>query len=273
MYKTYTREYGMERNSRNGRGAGAAGDCRQAVLSLSVAVKEFESMGATGSFPIDLVLFGLIAAFLVLRLRSILGRRTGYERPPQPAIRPDSRARTDLRAAPVIDGRAEQPPAPAPSRLLPDPSSPAGRGLARIKGADPTFDAQRFLDGAENAFRLIVGAFVAGNRDALRPLLTEDTFAVFDQAIVAREAASETQRTEIRAVTRAVIEEATLLGTLADITVRFVSDQVNVTLGRDGEPVAGTDAVTEIVDLWTFERDLGAHASGPAWRLAAARSA
>lgn len=229
-------------------------------------------MGANGSFPIDLILFGLIAAFLVLRLRSVLGRRVGYERPPQPAVRPDGRG-----AAPVIDGRAEPaPPAPA-SRPLPDPSSPAGRALARMRGVDSTFDPQRFLDGAENAFRLIVGAFAAGNREALRPLLTPDTLAVFEGAIAAREAAGETQRTEIRTVTRATVEEATLLGTLADITVRFESDQVNLTVGQDGNPVTGTDAVTEIVDLWTFERDLaapaGARGTGPAWRLAAARSA
>jgi predicted lipid-binding transport protein (Tim44 family) len=216
-------------------------------------------MGSSGSFPIDLVLFGMIAAFLVLRLRSILGRRTGYERPPQPAPRPD------LRQGPIIEGHAEAPPA-APQRPLPDPASPVGQTLARMREIDRGFDPQRFLEGAEGAFRLIVANFTAGDRARLRPLLTEDTFTAFEGAIAAREAAGETQRTEIRAVTAATIEEAKLLGTLAAITVRFVSDQINLTLGKDSQPVAGTDAVTEIVDLWTFERQLDA--PGPAWRLA-----
>ncbi|HEX4261356.1 MAG TPA: Tim44/TimA family putative adaptor protein [Acetobacteraceae bacterium] len=224
-------------------------------------------MGASGSFPIDLVLFGMIAAFLVLRLRSILGRRTGYERPPQGAA-----PLRDAARGPVIDGRAE-PAEPVAARPLPDPASPAGRALARMRDIDRSFDAGRFLEGAEGAFRLIVGAFAAGNRDQLRPLLTQDTLAVFEQAIAAREQAGETHRTEVRAIHSATIEEATLLNTLADITVRFVTDQVNVTLDRAGQPVAGADAVTEIADLWTFERDLAAPASGPAWRLSGARSA
>src|SRR6185295_3917846 len=110
-----------------------------------------------------------------------------------------------------------------------------------------------------------------GDRAALRPLLSEDTFRAFDGAVSAREAAGETQRTEIRAIDHATIDAADLRGTIADITVRFISDQVNITLGRDGNPVAGADAVTEITDLWTFERDLAA--SDPTWRLVAARSA
>lgn len=225
-------------------------------------------MGGSGSFPIDLVLFGMIAAFLVLRLRSILGRRTGYERPPQPVA-----PRRDAARAPVIEGHAEPPAEAAAARPLPDPASPAGRALARMRDLDRGFDPARFLEGAEAAFRLIVEAFAAGNRDQLRPLLTADTFAGFEAAIAAREAAGSTHRTEIRAIRSATIEEATLLNTLADITVRFVTDQVNVTLDKAGHPVTGTDAVAEISDLWTFERELAAPSSGPAWRLAGARSA
>ncbi|HTW25754.1 MAG TPA: Tim44/TimA family putative adaptor protein [Acetobacteraceae bacterium] len=220
---------------------------------------------SSGSFPIDLVLFGMIAAFLVLRLRSILGRRTGYERPAQP-----QRPAAEAPRGPVIEGRAEP---VAQARPMPDAASAAGRGLARIREADRSFDPQRFLEGAENAFRMIVAAFAAGDRGRLRPLLTDEIFQAFDGAISQRETAGETQRTEIRNIASATIEEATLLGALADITVRFVSDQINVTLGRDNNPVAGADAVTEITDIWTFERSLGGAQAGPAWRLAAARSA
>lgn len=219
-----------------------------------------------GGFPIDIVLFGLIAAFLVLRLRSVLGRRTGFERPPLDAQQAAGRPRP----GPVIDGRAEAVPA-APSRPLPDPASPMGQTLIRMQGVDRGFEPQRFLEGAEAAFRIIVAAFAGGDRDALRPLLSEETYRTFDTAIAERESRAETQKTEIRGIDAATIENAELTGTTARITVRFVSDQVNVTLGGNGQPVAGTDAVTEITDLWTFERDLAVR--DPTWRLVGARSA
>ena len=226
-------------------------------------------LGASGGFPIDLILFGMIAAFLVLRLRSILGRRTGFERPPE--LRPD--LRRGLFGGGVIEGKAEPVPEkpPASMRKLPDPASPAGQALARMRTIDPNLDPARFLDGAEAAFRMIVTAFAAGNRAALRPLLSEDTWRAFDLAITAREQAGETQRTEIKAINSATIEEADLRGSTADITVRFASDQINATLGADGHPVAGADALTEIVDAWTFEKDLAS--ADPTWRLVAARSA
>jgi predicted lipid-binding transport protein (Tim44 family) len=221
-------------------------------------------MGSSG-FPIDLVLFAMIAGFLVLRLRSILGRRTGYERPPQP-YQPQPGAP----GAPVIDGRAEAPPA-VPSRAVPDPASPLGATLTRMQGVDHGFEPARFLDGAEQAFRMIVEAFAAGNRDSLRNLLSEDTFRGFASAIDAREAAGQTQKTEIKGIHAATIEEADLRGSVASVTVRFVTDQINATESKEGQIVAGTDAVTEITDVWTFERDLSTR--DPAWRLVSARSA
>jgi predicted lipid-binding transport protein (Tim44 family) len=223
-------------------------------------------MGASSGFPLDLVLFGMIAAFLVLRLRSILGRRTGFERTSQanpPAQGPAAAQ------APVIEGRAE-PPAQAPSRPLPDPESAVGQTLARMRTIDPSLDVTRFLNGAEKAFQLIVGAFANGDRAALRSLLSDDTYRAFAQAIEAREAAGQVQVTEIRRIESVTIESAELRGSVADVIVRFVSDQVSLTRDKDGHVITGTDAVTEIVDLWTFERDLVTH--DPTWRLIGARS-
>jgi predicted lipid-binding transport protein (Tim44 family) len=140
-----------------------------------------------------------------------------------------------------------------------------------MQAIDRNFQAVRFLDGAETAFKMIVTAFAAGDRNTLRALLSEETLRGFEQAIAAREAARETQRTEVRSIGMATIESAELRGNVADVTVRFVTDQVNLTLAADGSVVHGTDAVTEIADVWTFERDLTA--SDPTWRLAAARSA
>lgn len=223
-------------------------------------------MGASGGFPFDLLLFAMIAAFLVLRLRSILGRRTGFERPPaDPAAPPAGVARAAPGPAP--DAQAE---VAAPARPLPSPSGPVGQTLARMAQVDAGFDPQHFLAGAEAAFRMIVAAYAAGERETLRPLLSDDTYRGFEAAITAREAAGERQRTELKAINQVSIEDAALRGTVAAITVRFVSDQVNETLDKDGRPVAGIDGVTEIQDLWTFERDLAQ--PDPAWRLVAAQT-
>ena len=219
-------------------------------------------MGA-GGFPIDLILFGMIAAFLVLRLRSILGRRDGYE-PTQGPARPAARP-----AGPIIEGRAE--PVVVPGRPMPEASSAVGQTLASMRRIDAGFDTAHFLAGAEAAFRMIVTEFAAGNRAALRPLLSSDTFAIFEGAITAREQAGETQTSEIRGIHEASIEAAALSGTVAEITVAFVSDQISQTLDRDGKYVAGADAVTELRDVWTFSRDLAR--SDPAWKLTNARSA
>jgi len=223
-------------------------------------------MGASGGFPIDLILFGMIAAFLVLRLRSILGRRQGFERSDR-TVAARAAVRPQAAEGPVIDAVAER----APPRPLPDPASPAGQALTRMQAIDRNFQAMRFLDGAEAAFKMIVTAYAAGDRGTLRPLLSEDIFRTFEAAIAAREAATETHRSEVRAIHAATIEAADLRGTIADISVKFVSDQVNLTLGPDGAVTQGTDAVTEIVDFWTFERNLAVQ--DPTWRLVAARSA
>jgi predicted lipid-binding transport protein (Tim44 family) len=228
-------------------------------------------MGATGSFPIDLILLGMIAAFLVLRLRSVLGKRTGFERPPATPDTPmPSRVATP---GPIIEGRAEPMPPPIPPRsvAMPDASTPAGQALAAMRGIDRGFEPAGFLTGAEKAFRMIVQAFASGDRILLRQLLSDDTYGAFEQAIAAREAANHTQVSEIRGIEAITIEGATLRGTVADVTLRIVSDQVNLTRDSSGLVVIGTDAVTEITDLWTFERDL--RQPDPTWRLVAARSA
>lgn len=226
-----------------------------------------------GNFPVDLVLLGLFAAFLVLRLRSILGKRTGLERPaaPPPGLRG---------AGPIIETRAEPMPA-ASERKLPDPASPVGVTLIRIRERERGFDPTAFLAQAEASFRRIVQAFAEGDRTTLRGSLTPDAYGAFEAAIAAREEAGQTQRAEIRTITQVQIVDAVLSQVngvwQATLEVRFVSDQVSVLLARDGLPVSGADAVTELADLWTFERWIGgpkaSDAGAPPWRLAAARSA
>jgi predicted lipid-binding transport protein (Tim44 family) len=225
-------------------------------------------MGASGGFTIDLILFGMIAAFLVLRLKSILGKRTGFERPPQPArpIEPPQTIDPVRKAA----GPA-QPAAAVSQRAVPEPVSALGQTLTRMTAIDRSFSPASFLDGAEKAFQIIVHGFAAGDRGTLQPLLAAETWKAFDLAITEREKAGHTQITEVRSIHSITIETAELTGTVASIGVRIVSDQVNMTQTQSGQILAGTDAVTEINDLWTFERDL-AQAS-PIWHLVAARSA
>lgn len=218
-----------------------------------------------GGFPIDLILFAMVAAFLVLRLRSVLGKRQGFERPPQPqgVPLPDGRAAraegVQEEIVPARQGGAR--------RIIP----PAlGQALGRIGAADPSFSPDGFLDGAEGAFRMIVGAFAAGDRQTLRALLDDATYAGFEGAITQRENAGESQRTEIRQMHEMAIEGAELRGGTAEVTVRFTSDQVNMTTGRGGEIVAGSDAITEVTDVWTFQREVTA--SDPSWKLVATRS-
>lgn len=220
-------------------------------------------MASLGSFPIDIVLLAMIAAFLVLRLRSVLGKRTGVEPAPATRFAPATAHRT-------IDVKAETPSNAPAKRALPPRESEVGQSLTRIMAADPAFNLPRFLDGADAAFRFIVGAFAEGNRDALRPLLTPAMFDLFDQAIANREANGWRQHTMVHAIRSSTIEAADLTGTTAQITLKFVTDQVSYTQDAAGQFIAGTEAVTEIVDLWTFEHEVNTR--DLTWRLAASRA-
>jgi predicted lipid-binding transport protein (Tim44 family) len=222
-------------------------------------------MGASGGFPIDLVLFGMIAAFLVLRLRSILGKRTGFERPAPPVQQAPLRPAT----GPIIDVKPERTASTA-AQTMPEADTPTGQALTRMREIDGSFDPARFLAGADQAFRIIVAAFAAGDRAGLRPLLGDDTYAAFESAITAREKTGETQVSEIKAMQHLSIAAAELKGRVGSVTAKIVSDQVSYTQDKNSRPLTGTDAVTEITDLWTFERDLSQQ--DPTWRLVAARS-
>ncbi len=215
-----------------------------------------------GSFPVALVLFGAIALFLILRLRSVLGKRVGFEKPP---IRQGEMP--GFGNGPIIDG---QPLPFQPGRPVPDPRSPLGERLMSIVNADPLFDPPKFLADAETSFRTIVTAFAAGDRATLKTRLSNAVYLTFDSAITEREAAGHRHRTEIKRITSSIIEDAQLIGDQAAIIVRFTSDQVNVTLDKAGNPVDGADNIAQIIDLWTFEHTV--KSKDPTWHLAAARS-
>ncbi|GBQ68154.1 mitochondrial import inner membrane translocase subunit Tim44 [Ameyamaea chiangmaiensis NBRC 103196] len=217
--------------------------------------------------PVDIVLFALVAGFLVLRLRSVLGRRVGLQAAPQPQPRPVERP------GPVIEGRPVPPTAGAKIDI-PTPETRVGQILTQIRQRETTFDAADFLRGVETAFRQIILAYAAGDRATLKDCLTADAYAAFDGAITTREGTGEKQHTELRAIDSLAILDAQLQPDgRAAVEVKVVSDQVNYVTDKDGAVLSGADAVTEFSDLWVFERLLGANMSGAAWRLSSARSA
>jgi predicted lipid-binding transport protein (Tim44 family) len=210
----------------------------------------------------DIILFAAVAGFLLLRLRSVLGRRTGNERrrpdpfaAPKPVPVPPNQL---IANAPVIDA-------------VPSSGAPGLTGLAAIKAADPSFDEESFLKGARGAFQIIVKAFAGGDTAALEPLLNKDVYAAFVDAIGTRQAAKETLQTTLVAIKSAEIVEGSMEGTSALVTVKLVSDQINVTRAADGHVVDGdAEKVIEKSDFWTFSRLL--RARDPNWILVATHS-
>ena len=212
----------------------------------------------------DIILFGMVAAFLVLRLRSVLGRRTGNERRRDAFLR---------RPAPVTDkvvalgARPDPPASPAPASA---PHSVA-EGLAAIAAADPGFSAEDFLGGARAAFEMIVAAFARGDKAQLRLLLSDDVFIPFSAAIDERTAASETLETRIEKLKDIDIVAAAMQGSEARVALKLVSDQIHVLRAHDGSVVNGDPQnVIEKTDFWTFARDT--RSTDPNWLLVATGS-
>jgi len=221
-----------------------------------------------GDFPhyFDIILFAMVAAFLVLRLRSVLGRRTGNERRRDPIVR---------RAEPTGDkviafGQRPNGAAPAPATTEP-PGDAVAAGLARIRDADPGFDPPQFLEGARAAFEMIVAAFAEGDKARLRPLLSDEVYRPFCTAIDERGAAHETLESRILALKQIDISEAELDGRAARVTLKIVSDQINVVRAHDGSIVDGDpEHAIEKTDFWTFARDT--RSTDPNWALVATDS-
>lgn len=230
-------------------------------------------MGDSVQF-LDIIIFAAIAVFLGLRLRSVLGRRTGNERPRdpfKPLPREEAEAARD-KVIPLPDRtRTQQPGEAATVDVTPSPEEESVPGLAQIRAADPGFETQSFLAGARAAFEMIVGAYAAGDTATLKPLLSSEVFDNFNSAIKARNKAKETLSTTLVGINSAEIIEAELQGRTAFVTVKFVSEQINVTKDAEGRIVDGDPStVATITDIWTFSRHT--RARDPNWTLVATRS-
>ena len=227
-------------------------------------------------FDIYTIIFLALAVFIFLRLRSVLGQRTGRERPPyDPYSARDARTATNDKVV-ALPGRKTDPAArPAEAaepadrwRGIAEQGSAVVKGLDAIAAADPTFDAQHFIAGARAAYEMIVNAFAAGDRRALKGLLSREVYEGFEAAIREREAKGETIESKFVSLDNAEITGAELRGNTAQITVRFVSQLISVTRDRSGNAVEGSpDKITEVTDVWTFARDLTSR--DPNWKLVA----
>jgi predicted lipid-binding transport protein (Tim44 family) len=228
---------------------------------------------------IDIILLAMVAGFIVLRLRSVLGRRTGHEPDRDgPAAGP---AATGTPAARGVgtDNVVSLPPGPGLGRRRGQTTdiepayvgTPLEPGMVMLKAADPSFSAEGFLRGAAQAFEMIIAAYAKNDTDVLRPLLSPDVYAQFATAIQGREERGETLHTDLVVLKPAKIESVEMRGSVANVSVIFQSEQTNVVKNAAGQVVEGSaDHVESITDIWTFSRDT--RSPDPNWTLVATRS-
>jgi predicted lipid-binding transport protein (Tim44 family) len=224
--------------------------------------------------PLNLLLLA-VAVVVFLRLRSVLGRRTGTERPPLDT--------TKLGRKPEAQGNViTLPPRDPPPARPSDPEEeipPVWKGYAeegsqlaqafeQIAAADPSFSPKDFLSGAKPAYEMIVTAFAEGDKPSLKTLLSKDVFEGFATAIDSRERSGEKLESRFVGIDKAEIAAASLIAKRASITVNFLSQLISATRNRAGEVIDGDPAqIREVNDVWTFERDTSSN--DPNWKLVA----
>lgn len=234
-----------------------------------------------------------VAVGVFLKLRSVLGRRTGHERPPydpysQTGSFPEKGAGNDKvvtlptrprDAAAARDGAIDAAGDPFAGtahvfrwRGIAEEGSALAAKLDDVAAADRSFTGESFLSGARMAYEMIVTAFAAGDRDSLEPLLSDDVYRSFEGAITDRETKGLAVEQSFIGIDKAKITDASLAGSRLRVTVSFKSDLTSCTKNADGVVVEG-DPVTvrEVTDVWTFERDT--RSRNPNWLLVATGAA
>jgi predicted lipid-binding transport protein (Tim44 family) len=211
-----------------------------------------------GNIPMDIIVYAVIAAVLLVWLRSVLGTRNGAERQrPNPFTLPQGAGTV-------------QAPAGAPAPSVKGATSSVDAAMVQISLADRTFDAGRFLDNAKDAFAMVVSAFADGDRAALKDLLAPDVYKSFEDAITRREKAGHKALTEVLSVRDAQIVDARLNGRMAAITIRFKADETYALTDASGKTIAGhPDRVVTMTDVWTFTRDI--KSTDPRWLVSETR--
>jgi len=230
-------------------------------------------------FDIYTIIFLALAVFIFLRLRSVLGQRTGRERPPYDPYSARDAVRTPASDKVVALPPRPADPAPRPVETAAPPPADRWKGLAEsgsslaagldaIAAAEPGFDAKHFITGARAAYEMIVTAFAEGDRRQLRGLLSREVYDGFEAAIAEREGRGETVETRFVSIDDATITAAELRNRTAQITVRFVSKLISATRDRSGNVIDGNaERVTDVTDVWTFARDVSSR--DPNWKVVA----
>jgi predicted lipid-binding transport protein (Tim44 family) len=228
-------------------------------------------------FDIYTIIFLALAVFIFLRLRSVLGQRTGRERPPYDpySAREPVRGATNDNVV-TLPGRAAetaQKPVETPEpaerwKGIAEAGSTVAAGLDTIAREDKSFDAKHFITGARAAYEMIVLAYAEGDRRALKNLLSREVYEGFEAAIRERENKGESVESRFVAIDKSDVTAAELRGRNAHITVRFVSQLISVTRDKSGNVIDGSpERVTDVTDVWTFARDLSSR--DPNWKLVA----
>lgn len=232
----------------------------------------------------------IVAVIVILKLRSVLGRRTGdeearVERYRAERARKEASASTDnvvalprrerdtVTAAPAAE--ATQAEAEERIKTYPSIETAARTGLIEIARLDPAFDPDTFIRGAKQAYEMIVTAFAEGNRKLLRDLLSRDVYDGFTGAITERETRGEQLDQSFVGIEKADILESEVKSGIASITVRFVSELISATRDKAGAIISGdTQRIKEVTDIWTFSRDISTARArtDPNWRLIATQS-
>jgi predicted lipid-binding transport protein (Tim44 family) len=224
-----------------------------------------ESEGVT----VEIVILAMIAAFLGLRLYSVLGRRAEHEEEAIPGRIDNKTAGTPAPRQPVerqqqTQGAAQN--ATLRPRDLPSVTASVERGLRAIAAADRHFDAHAFLEGARSAYRMVLEAFWRGDKDELNQLCDRDVYEGFAAAIDARLAAGESLDNRLVRIEEATISSASFDAPVARVTVRFRADIAAVTRDAQGHVIAGSlDDAVETIDIWSFSRNVAS--SDPDWLL------
>jgi predicted lipid-binding transport protein (Tim44 family) len=226
----------------------------------------------------------LLAVVLVVfwRLKSVLGTRTGNERPPiepfkpkqEPVSSPEQNG-TVLRFPDA--GRQDRPPAPADETAAPvwtgyaEAGTPLAKGLEDVNAADPAFSPKSFLEGAKFAYEMIVDAFAKGDKSALKDLLSSEVYAGFANAIDTRSKTGQRVESRFVGIDKARLMSVTLVGSRASVTVEFDSELISATYAAGGEVVEGDPThIRQVTDVWTFERDVTSR--NPNWKLSATQA-
>jgi predicted lipid-binding transport protein (Tim44 family) len=239
------------------------------------------------SFDMTTIIFALLAAFVVWKLRSVLGTRNGAEKPPFNPFarrapgglgpRAGDPARDPVDRLIPLPGAAEPPVAAAPDKSdrwkpYAEPGSLAWAGLDSIAASDSSFAIKPFVEGAKSAYEMIITAFAGGNREVLRNLLSPSVFESFAGALDEREKRGEKITTTFVSIDKAAIDAAALRGKTAEIKIHFTSEMITVTHDQSGKVVDGSpDKVVQIDDIWTFVRDTDSR--DPNWKLTATETA